>query len=479
MLQRLELINYESHEHSVIDMLSPGFNLIYGLSNAGKTTIVRAISLVSYNIFNPKSVRHGCDNCTVIATTDKGKVKVTRGKVNEWEVTPINGTTSHFKKVGKTVIPLAAEIMGLKMVKLGDTELSINIMNQLESHFMLSELNGQSSTGSMRAQVVDEISGLSGVETLVRDVSLDNHRLGRDIKSNEDLADGIKSKLHDILELQTEDSILQLAKEKIESHEQDLLGASELASIVNSHSSLTDSSVKCKTVLNALPDTQSANQHLTDSSSATAKAVIGLELVSKSTHVTDRVDIVNAAILETNKADRAKPSSDRATVALSASVDRQRIFDSAELASKSIKNVQSRIKSIQEMSNAESSYAIANDAQEKINPATVMVQKANDILSRKAEIQKGIADAETAFWAEAPLNNSKASFAKTDVMNGIWNPAYDLALAIANVEDQITLCTSELKKATKERDDLLKQITVCPLTQLPISDVCKTTAKGL
>ena len=171
MIKRLELIDFESHKHTIIDDFSNGLNLLVGDSNSGKSSLLRAIKLAAYNMYDPGCVRIGATKCVVRVDTDKGYVKVVRGpKVNEWEVCKNGEAPEKFQKVGKNIVPQAAEVMGLKLVTLGDVEFPVNVMSQLESHFMLSGVGDKNATGSMRAQIVDEISGLSGFEPLVKDL---------------------------------------------------------------------------------------------------------------------------------------------------------------------------------------------------------------------------------------------------------------------------------------------------------------------
>jgi hypothetical protein len=148
--------------------------------------------------------------------TDKGRVKVTRGADHLWEVQKNGEKTEYFEKIGKNILPEAAEVVGLSMVKLGDIEMPVNIMNQLEGHFMLSELNGKSATGSLRAQIIDEISGLSGIEGIIKEVSLDNHRWGREVKQLEDRVEEIAEQKHDPAELDAAEALLGKVKKCID-----------------------------------------------------------------------------------------------------------------------------------------------------------------------------------------------------------------------------------------------------------------------
>jgi len=230
MIKSVELWNWESHEHTLVDNLSAGFNLIFGESNAGKTSIIRAIKLVAYNEFNPKCIRVGSKTCSVEIKTDKGRVKVTRPS-NEWEVEKNGEPTQFFEKIGKVVLPEVSEILGMSMVRLGDAEFPVNVMNQLEGHFMLSELNGKTASGSVRAQIIDEISGLSGIEGLIKEVSLDNHRWGREIKKMEERVEELSSQKYDGIELQEESLLLDKVKQNLDKNEYYIVSAKVLTDL--------------------------------------------------------------------------------------------------------------------------------------------------------------------------------------------------------------------------------------------------------
>jgi exonuclease SbcC len=230
-ITKISIKGFESHEDTVIDELSPGLNAFVGASNSGKSSIVRALALLAYQQFDPKSLRNGCDNCEVEVTTTNGRVKVTRGKKNLWEVTDRTGKTSYFDKIGKQILPQVTEVLGFGLVKLGDIEMKANIMDQLEAHFMLAEFDGQDATGSLRAQVVDEISGLSGIEGLIREVGLDNNRLTRETNQTEERLKEIGLQLHDEQELQREECLLRRVEESLTRHDENLEVVGVLAAV--------------------------------------------------------------------------------------------------------------------------------------------------------------------------------------------------------------------------------------------------------
>lgn len=209
MLESIEIKNFENHEHTVINDLSKEFNLICGPSNVGKTSIVRALAVVAYNAFNLGSVRLGAKYCEITVKTDKGTVRARRGKgINEWDVTQLNGKKEHYQSIGKNVLDEVSAIIGLRVIKLGENNIKVNMMDQLESHFLLAEVDGENASGSLRAQIIDEISGITGIETLIRDVALDNTRFARDVKKFEDENARLVLQLHNEKEIEQEENLL-------------------------------------------------------------------------------------------------------------------------------------------------------------------------------------------------------------------------------------------------------------------------------
>jgi len=215
MLLGLEMINFENHKHTRLEF-GEGFNVLFGPSNTGKTSAVRALRLVAYNEWDPECLRLGTKKSTVIARTDKGTVKVERGKnINNWEITPLNGKTICFSRPGKNVIPEAAEVMGLNAIELGSYSIQPNIMDQLEGHFFLAEVDGEKVSGSSRAQIIDEISGLAGMEELVRQVGLDNIRNSRSVKQLETSVKDLEKQKNDEAQLEKEKTLLNSIEQKL------------------------------------------------------------------------------------------------------------------------------------------------------------------------------------------------------------------------------------------------------------------------
>ena len=172
MLKSIRIQSFESHEDTIV-RFGDNFNLIWGKSDSGKSSILRALAVVVNNQFSSKMVREGFAYCEIEVETDKGKVNCKRGEgVNKWLITTLDGVEHSFDKIGRTVPDLASEVLGMKEKQWGKqlSELP-NFMFQDEKHYMLSEIGGEKSTSNMTARLMDKTIGLGGIEELVKEIS--------------------------------------------------------------------------------------------------------------------------------------------------------------------------------------------------------------------------------------------------------------------------------------------------------------------
>jgi exonuclease SbcC len=71
MITRIELTNFMSHEHTVIEP-APGLTVLIGPNNCGKSAIVAALQILSSNENSTYVMRHGAKDCAVRVETDDG-----------------------------------------------------------------------------------------------------------------------------------------------------------------------------------------------------------------------------------------------------------------------------------------------------------------------------------------------------------------------------------------------------------------------
>lgn len=430
MLKRIEIWDFESHEHTILDDLSEGLNLICGESNSGKTSMVRALKLAAYNDFDPASVRVGKKTCKVRVESSRGTVQVERGKgVNLWEVTPNGGKKEEFRSPGVAIVPKAAEIVGLKMVQLGDVDVPVNIMDQLENHFMLSSVGGDKASGSMRAQIVDEISGLSGIEGVIKDVSLDRHRFGREVKRTEDEMNDVISRLHDDDRIASDESVVKEAQKLVEDRDECVETADVLVELHNEHSATVTSVNDLENRLSGMPDHKRA--------------------VKLSVEVDECLDVV----------DKAQQNHDE-----SMKVDRE---------VKLLEDRESELNKTGDPSkHIESCNKALNDAQNAARVHEDCTETAKEVKSREKWLS-GIKD------PSASIKKSESAIDKASKMNDMYLDVVSVKRVMDGLELDLVEAGKTANEIDKEMKELLAEVKVCPLTLGPVSDECLNQAGGV
>jgi len=423
MLEYIEIWNFESHKHTIIDDLSDGLNLMCGESNSGKTSIVRALKLAAYNVFDPGSVRVGTKTCKVFVRSHRGTVLVERGKnVNKWEVTPKGGDKEEFDKVGVAIVPRAAEIMGLRMVKLGDVDVPVNIMDQLESHFMLSSVGGDKASGSMRAQIVDEISGLSGIEGVIKDVSLDRHRFGRDVKRTEDEMNETISKLHDDDKIRADEKVLLEAETLVNESDEAMVLVGELKILHSECCAESDSVKALEKRLVEMPDAQRAVREIDKAEALMSRAVSAEKLYEESKKVSDEVQL-----LETKKAE------------------------------------------LEGIGDPSVYIKVCEDALEKVDKAASLYKEAMEVREEVCAREKwlvGIGD------PSKSLKKALEAAEEAQRASGMLSDLEDTARTVKSLEDKLKALDKQANVVDKELKEVLSEVKVCPLTLGPILDEC-------
>jgi hypothetical protein len=426
MIQRIELWDFESHEHTVLEDISPALNLFCGVSNSGKTSIVRALKLAAYNEFDPRSVRVGATKCVVQVDTERGRVKVTRGpKHNAWETTKTGQKTQYFDKVGVNVVKDAAEIIGLNIVTLGDVNVPVNIMDQLESHFMLAGVGGKDASGSMRAQIVDEISGLSGIEGIIKDVSLDHHRYGREIKETEKQMETTRSQLHPETDLNAEDSILTSAEKELTDHATMLNLTVEGDDLVSKGSGISQQIGDMNRRMAAIPNTDLALQEIVRADDMTNRAVAASSLHRDGVIAEDRTDGINKTLA-------------------------------------GIPDVQMATSFINEADTAGRVLTNAVDIHKRW-----MIASQDMAVKRKRDNEIG-----EALVSDIEVGKAQDAVVLCDAAAKLLNEAQRMTAGIMGLRQRIEGKDRELGEAEKERDEILASVKTCPLTLKAVSKEC-------
>jgi hypothetical protein len=347
-----------------------------------------------------------------------------------WEITPTRQSPVVFDKVGKQMVSEAAKVIGLNVVKLGDADISVNIMDQLESHFMLASLGGQDASGSLRAQVIDEISGLSGIEGVIKDVSLDNHRIGREVKETEDKMEENRKQLHDEVALQTEESLLVQTEKLLSDSEAYSQSAVASKSLLDDTVAVSDSLIQSQSALDQIPDVDRASESLDELERF-------LVSIQSATELFEEWDVGCSKMRDMDNELNLIPDVDSARACLDASIS---ALDGAR-AMVSVLSEHSRI---------------------KIDAVAIQ---------RRLQKLKKAGDPSISLRALESACESKKRASELVSESNI------VCMKMREVERRLGVQDLSLKKAIKEKDNLMALIKVCPLTLKPVSQQCLEDAK--
>lgn len=227
MLKKLQIINFQSHENTTLDFHN-GVNSIVGKTDSGKSSILRALHWVLFNIPSGDSFkRHNTDETTVILTLDDGNV-ITRikGKENLYK---LNATV--FKAFGSKVPIEIQKVLNFK---------TVNFQNQFDSHFLLSDSAG------IVASHFNIIANLEVIEIAEQNIKSAVRKIKNDINTKLDLKKSMQKNLKKFAYLKSFEKDLVVVEELETKYEQDFnnefLLTSLLANIISVKTSIINES---------------------------------------------------------------------------------------------------------------------------------------------------------------------------------------------------------------------------------------------
>src|SRR5277367_6812145 len=138
MISSATLQDFQSHKHSTFNF-DKGLNLVVGSSNQGKTSLVRALSLVLYNQWDKSWVRVGSAFCKITLTMDNGitVIREKGEKVNKYILQVANQPPQEFVNFGVDVPEAVSRVLRIGKIALDkDDSLTLNYASQLEPLFL-------------------------------------------------------------------------------------------------------------------------------------------------------------------------------------------------------------------------------------------------------------------------------------------------------------------------------------------------------
>lgn len=164
-IDTLSLKNFQSHKNSVIH-LSPGFNLLIGSSNDGKSSIVRSLECLLYGDWDSSYVTIGEKESVISAQLeDSSFIEKTKGKgINKFSIKSATSQSEDYSGFGDNLpIDIIKKLGSHPIILDDDKKLFINIAAQHDSIFLLNESSG------LRSKIIGYISGVHLIDSVVRE----------------------------------------------------------------------------------------------------------------------------------------------------------------------------------------------------------------------------------------------------------------------------------------------------------------------
>lgn len=192
-ITQVRLKNFQSHEDTTISF--DDYNIIYGKTNSGKSAILRGIKWALYNLPPAEGVdfrRFGTKE-TIVEVSFNDRRKITRrrtSKENEY-ILDDNGEKQSFTQFGRGPLKEVLDFHGMYQVNLFGTPQSINIVEQSEPPFFLS--NGPTARGKLIGRLAGTVLYESALSIAKKDASALNKSIDSDTKELERTQETIES----------------------------------------------------------------------------------------------------------------------------------------------------------------------------------------------------------------------------------------------------------------------------------------------
>jgi DNA repair protein SbcC/Rad50 len=201
MLEKIALKNFQSHKKTELE-LNPGINAITGTSDAGKSSILRAIKFLATN--RPRGtafISHSKNETEVELEFDGTAVSRKRGKKN-----------NSYKLGNQSFDVVKSDVPDEVTQFLNFSETTIQ--SQHDKYFLLQDTAGEV------AKKLNKVAGLDIIDHVMREVNSDINENKRDIKYTKGRIDDLEAEIKEYDNLDKAETLLSDLNEKMDKHKE-------------------------------------------------------------------------------------------------------------------------------------------------------------------------------------------------------------------------------------------------------------------
>jgi exonuclease SbcC len=358
MINSIHIINFQSHKDTFIDFTT-GVNVLVGVSDSGKSAVIRALKWVIYN--NPMGdAFRSWDGGDTSVTVDIDGGKVTRYKTNSTNGYKVEGYEKEFKALGNDVPEEIKDIFRMQ---------EINLQQQGDSFFLISNTAGE---------VAKHFNGMAKLENI--DIGITNAK--KRVKETNNKIEIKKIYIKDDIEgidsfeyLQDFENKLNsvlLLDEKTKNINAQINGISSIVTKINS---INKKHIVFENTL-CLKDSVMYLEHLIEKKKSITKDGIILKKVIKAIKITDdniavnlKLKILSPKILKIEKNIEIKNTLNDKENSLNHLIKRYKRSEKAITSNKNTLRLQIPV------NNLEALYGEEKDIYEKITSLNTQIQK--------------------------------------------------------------------------------------------------------
>jgi len=183
MIKQLTIKNFQSHRNTILDFHS-GVNVIIGLSQSGKTAILRALNWVINN--RPSGFRFHSNfvdekNTSVSLQFDFCKIKLIKSERSAKYLFEKNGKKEEFEGFGQHVPDKISSVLNIS---------ELNIQSQLDNPFLITSSSGEI------ARTINKITRLEKIDEWQSKLTSEINNTKRKIEERKEEVKTIKAELN-------------------------------------------------------------------------------------------------------------------------------------------------------------------------------------------------------------------------------------------------------------------------------------------